>query len=112
KRIRPTILDGDGPDIPEGPLSVKFDHVSFNYFADEPVLRDVNFKIEPGQVLGLLGRTGSGKTTLARLIFRLYDTSAGTIYLNETGVGEARIRQLRQRVALVTQDVQLFQATV
>ena len=112
RRIHPAIVDGEGQAVPDGPLALTFDHVSFNYIDNEPVLHDVSFRVEPGKVLGLLGRTGSGKTTLARLIFRLYDTSAGTISLNETPIAEARIHQLRQRVALVTQDVQLFQATV
>jgi len=63
-------------------------------------------------VLGLLGRTGSGKTTLARLVFRFYDPTGGRISLNGTDIRTPRIDELRQRVALVTQDVQLFQASV
>jgi ATP-binding cassette subfamily B protein len=63
-------------------------------------------------VLGLLGRTGSGKTTLARLVFRLYDPSEGSIALSEVDIRDLRLRPLRQRVALVTQDVQLFEASV
>ncbi|HRV95993.1 MAG TPA: ABC transporter ATP-binding protein, partial [Anaerolineae bacterium] len=71
------------PALPVGPLAVEFQHVTFSYVDDEPVLRDVSFKLEPGQVLGLLGRTGSGKTTLTRLIFRLYDITTGQIRLSE-----------------------------
>jgi ATP-binding cassette subfamily B protein len=62
--------------------------------------------------MGLLGRTGSGKTTLARLVFRLYDPSKGRIELGGVSIGQPKLRALRQRVALVTQDVQLFQASV
>jgi ATP-binding cassette subfamily B protein len=63
-------------------------------------------------VLGLLGRTGSGKTTLARLVFRLYDPSVGCICLNGIDIRVARLSELRSKVALVTQEVQLFQGTV
>ena len=105
-------VDGPGAIFPEGPLALTFDHVSFSYVEHEPVLRDVSFELEPGRVLGLLGRTGSGKTSLARLVFRLYDVNAGTIALGGVEVRQPTLRQLRQRVALVTQDVQLFQATL
>jgi ABC-type multidrug transport system fused ATPase/permease subunit len=63
-------------------------------------------------VLGLLGRTGSGKTTVTRLIFRLYDTTSGTVQLNGIDVRQPRLYDLRRRVSMVTQDVQLFQASV
>jgi ATP-binding cassette, subfamily B, bacterial len=63
-------------------------------------------------VLGLLGRTGSGKTTLARLVFRLYDPVEGCVLLDHADIRQAHLGELRKRVALVTQDVQLFEATV
>jgi ABC-type multidrug transport system fused ATPase/permease subunit len=107
-----TVLDGAGTVFPAGPLSVHFDAVSFAYAADEPVLVDLSFHLEPGKVLGLLGRTGSGKTTLARLLFRLYDPLQGRICLDGSDIRQSRLADLRQRVALVTQDVQLFQASV
>lgn len=112
RAIKTKTVDGPGAEIAPGPLPLRFEHVSFSYVADEPVLEDVHFSLEPGRVLGLLGRTGSGKTTLARLIFRLYDVSAGEIALGGVDVRQPTLRQLRERVALVTQDVQLFQATV
>jgi ATP-binding cassette subfamily B protein len=76
------------------------------------VLKGVSFTLRPGRVLGLLGRTGSGKTTLARLLLRLYDPQAGDLRLGGVGVREPMLRALRQRVGMVTQDVQLFQASV
>jgi ABC-type multidrug transport system fused ATPase/permease subunit len=84
------------------------------------VLRQVSFQLEPGQVLGLLGRTGSGKTTLTRLLFRLYDPNSGSIRLGANGRGsnglldirQAGLDNLRQSIGLVTQEVQLFRATV
>ncbi len=112
RAIESTIQDGTGEDIPAGPLSLAFEKVSFSYKEDEPVLEDIDFQIKPGTVLGLLGRTGSGKTTLARLIFRLYDPTHGQIALGGVALPYPNLKALRQRVALVTQDVQLFQATV
>lgn len=110
--IRSRIQDGPGADIPPGPPSLAFDNVSFAYTEGEPVLRDLSFDLQPGAVVGLLGRTGSGKTTLARLIFRLYDPTAGRVVLNGVDVRQARLQDLRQCVAIVTQDVQLFQASM
>jgi ATP-binding cassette subfamily B protein len=106
------IVDGSGAAIPAGALSLAFDDVSFSYKEDEPVLRGINFDIKPGKVLGLLGRTGSGKTTLARLVFRLYDPTHGKIQLGDVPLTASYLRALRERVALVTQDVQLFQASI
>ncbi len=76
------------------------------------VLDDVSFTLEPGKVLGVLGRTGSGKTTLTRLLFRLYDVDAGQILLDGVDVRTVRLRDLRRQVGMVTQEVQLFEATV
>jgi ATP-binding cassette subfamily B protein len=76
------------------------------------VLSDISFTLAPGRVLGLLGRTGSGKTTLTRLLFRLYDLSSGSIRLGGVDLRTARLGDLRARVEIVTQDVQLFQASI
>jgi ATP-binding cassette, subfamily B, bacterial len=93
-------------------VAVAFDDVTFAYVDGEPVLRDVSFTLEPGKTLGLLGRTGSGKTTIARLLFRLYDPQAGDIRLDGAPITKLRTADLRSRVALVTQDVQIFHASV
>jgi ABC-type multidrug transport system fused ATPase/permease subunit len=94
------------------PLSVEFRNVAFAYEGNGNVLHDVSFHLQPGQALGVLGRTGSGKTTLTRLLFRLYDPAGGLIRLSQVEVREASLSELRSRVGLVTQDVQLFQASV
>jgi ATP-binding cassette subfamily B protein len=109
-----SIRDPDSPAavLPPGPLAVEFEGVSFGYRADEPVLRDVSVRLEPGQVLGLLGRTGGGKTTITRLLFRLHDPQAGQIRLGGIDLRDVRLDELRRRVGMVTQDVQLFHATV
>jgi ABC-type multidrug transport system fused ATPase/permease subunit len=100
--------------LPAGPPSIQFDQVSFHYedSSEESVLDDVSFHLEPGHTLGLLGRTGSGKTTLTRLLFRLYDPTSGSIRLSGINLTALPLAHLRYRVALVTQDVQLFQTTV
>jgi len=97
---------------PSGPLSVAFCDVTFGYKAAEPVLHEVSCDIAPGRVLGILGRTGSGKTTLARLLFRLYDAQEGEVCLGGSPVKALALRGLRQRIGMVTQDVQLFNAPV
>lgn len=103
----------DGPGtLPPGPLGVDVDRVSFGYVPDDLVLRDITVRLAPGRVLGLLGRTGSGKTTIGRLFVRFYDPTAGTIRLGGTDVRDVSLDNLRARVGLVTQDVQLFHASV
>jgi len=102
----------DGTDLlPAGPLSVELEDVSFGY-ADDLVLHGISFRLPPTRVLGLLGRTGSGKTTIGRLLVRLYDPSAGTIRLGGMDIRAAQLQHLRRRVGIVTQDVQLFHASV
>mgnify|MGYP000848395511 CR=1 FL=1 len=80
--------------------------------AVERALDTVTFTLAPGQVLGLLGRTGSGKTTLTRLLLRLYDPQQGTICLGGVHLPELALADLRARVGVVTQDVQLFSASI
>jgi ATP-binding cassette, subfamily B, bacterial len=103
---------GAAPETGRQALALAFEGVTFGYVKEEPVIRGVSFAVRPGEVLGVLGRTGSGKTTLARLVFRLYEADAGGISLGDRDVREYPLRDLRHRVAMVTQDVQLFQATV
>lgn len=165
---QPTIHDGDGAVLPDGPLAMQFDGVSFVYDDDLPaassvmrhpspdgdepdsdhgsritdydthaVLKNVTFTLEPGRILGLLGRTGSGKTTISRLLLRFYDPTEGTIRLGTpppqsspggegsatplplggAGGGLIDLRhttqsEIRRRVGMVTQDVELFHASV
>ncbi|RJQ04067.1 MAG: ABC transporter ATP-binding protein [Bacillota bacterium] len=111
--IRSRVKDGPGDHIPRGALDVTFDSASFTYEEDdEPVLHDLSFHLEAGRTLGLLGRTGSGKTTLARLLFRLYDPTEGDVRLGGVSLRAATLADLRSRVGMVTQEVQLFHATV
>lgn len=111
--IAPRVVDGEGATLPAGALSVELDNVSFAYDT-EPVLDRVSFHLVPGEVLGLLGRTGSGKTTISRLLFRLHDVAAGSgeVRLGGVDIRRTKLDDLRRRVALVTQDVQLFAGTL
>jgi ATP-binding cassette subfamily B protein len=109
----PQIVDAQpGVLLPNGPLSVELDTVSFAYPDDELVLREVSAQLAAGSVLGVLGRTGSGKTTLTRLLLRLYDPNGGTVRLGGVDLRHVPNADLRARVAIVTQDIQLFSATV
>ena len=138
--LRPEVVEAtagvDGNILSPKAPSVVFDGVSFAYkdrrqmtndesgmtneegepSLDTPtVLHDVSFAVAPGRVLGVLGRTGSGKTTLTRLLFRLYDVDAGGIRIGDNGGVDLRdvpLSGLRRHIGLVTQDVQLFAATV
>jgi ATP-binding cassette subfamily B protein len=78
----------------------------------EMVLCNIEFNLKPGRILGLLGRTGSGKTTITRLLFRLYDPDEGCIRLGGVDLRDLHIQELRRSVGMVTQNIQLFHATV
>jgi ABC-type multidrug transport system fused ATPase/permease subunit len=97
---------------PDGALSVQFDDVAFTYGAGLPTVTGISFDLAPGQILGLLGRTGSGKTTLTRLLLRLYDPTSGVIRLGGTPLPDLSLDAIRRGVAIVTQDIQLFHAPV
>jgi ATP-binding cassette subfamily B protein/ATP-binding cassette subfamily C protein len=113
--IKSRLVDGT-QEMPAQAPAIAFDRITFAYPDEEvdkhPVLRDVSFVIPPQKVVGLLGRTGSGKSTLIRLLFRLYDVNAGEIRFDQAPIRDFTLASLRQHVGLVTQDVQLFYATV
>lgn len=112
RAIRPEVIDGTEALPLGGSPTLAFEDVSFGYNGADPVLRELSFALRPASVLGLLGRTGSGKSTLARLVFRLYDPIHGRILLDGQDIRAAKLGSLHRRVALVTQEVQLFHGTV
>lgn len=112
--MQPVIRDGVGAELPVGALAVEFDGVTFGYDADGDgmALNHISIQLEAGRVLGVLGHTGSGKTTLTRLLLRHYDPVAGAVRLGGVDLRELWLADLRERVGVVTQEVQLFHASV
>lgn len=110
--VSSVIRDGDGPCLPDGALSLEVRGLSFSYEAEQHVLEEVSIRLEPGRILGVLGRTGGGKTTLSRLLNRFYDPDAGEIILGGQDLRAIRISELRRRLAYATQDVQLLRASI
>ena len=106
------IEEGEGETLPAGALGVEFKQVSFSYNKDSRVLHDISFSLQPGERLGIVGRTGSGKTSISRLLLRLYNTDSGTIEVGGVDIRSLRLEALYNRVGMVTQDVQLFDGTL
>lgn len=106
------VVDGPGAELPAGPLPVSFRHVTFGYGDDPDVLHDVTIEVPAGSVVGIVGRTGSGKSSLARLLARFHDPRQGTIEVAGVDLRSMARHQLRDRVALVTQEVHVLRASV
>jgi ABC-type multidrug transport system fused ATPase/permease subunit len=119
ERIR-GILDADTV-IPEHPDAreagaltgdIEFEHVAFAYNADAPVLKDVNFKIKAGQLVGVVGPTGGGKSTIVSLIPRFYDPSSGVVKIDGVDVREYKFHSMRDQIGYVLQETVLFEGSV
>jgi ATP-binding cassette subfamily B protein len=109
----PEITDKDEVmELPEIKGEVRFDHVSFSYDKDTPVLKDVSFHINPGETIALVGPTGAGKTTIVNLISRFYDIQEGNLFIDNYNVKDVSIESLRQQMGVMTQDNFLFSGTI
>jgi ATP-binding cassette subfamily B protein len=112
----------DGPDqIPDPPAlvnpperrgRVEFDHVSFSYNPDVPLIKDLSLVAEPGQTIAIVGPTGAGKTTLVNLLMRFYDIDEGSIRLDGVDIAEMPRSDLRSNLGMVLQDTWLFGGTI
>lgn len=91
---------------------ITFHHVSFEYQPNVPVLKDISFKIDPGEKVALVGATGSGKTTLIKLINRTYDATQGEIEVDGVSIHQFALSELRRHIGVVLQDVALFSSTL
>jgi subfamily B ATP-binding cassette protein MsbA len=115
-----TILGADDmipekPDAkPVGPVKgeITFEKVAFSYKPDAPVLKEITFKIQPGQLVGFVGATGGGKSTVASLIPRFYDPTQGRILIDGVDIKDLKLKSLRDQVGLVLQDTVLFRGTI
>jgi subfamily B ATP-binding cassette protein MsbA len=119
ERVR-GILDTDAviPEKPDGlepetlAGEIEFEHVAFGYDPAAPILTDVSFKIKPGQFVGIVGPTGSGKSTVVSLIPRFYDLQAGAIRIDGKSVGDYKLKALRDQIGYVLQETVLFRGTI
>lgn len=102
----------DAPDLPDIQGEVRFEDVSCAYHPGRPVLEQVSFRVEPGQTVALVGATGSGKTTVANLVPRFYDVSAGRVLIDGYDVRQVSLPSLRRQVGIVMQETTLFSGTI
>jgi ABC-type multidrug transport system fused ATPase/permease subunit len=109
---RSSIDDSGTAVLPLGPLAIDLEHVTLAYEAGQAVLADVDLHVAAGTTLGIVGRTGSGKTSLGRLLVRFWDASDGAVRIGGVDVRTVPLAELRRRVGVVTQDVELFRASV
>ncbi|MBR5680554.1 MAG: ABC transporter ATP-binding protein, partial [Clostridia bacterium] len=91
---------------------IEFKNVSFHYNPNRPILKDVNIKIHAGDNIGLVGHTGSGKSTIANLITRMYDPISGQILMDGTDLKKIRMASIRKNIAIVSQEIFLFRGTI
>ncbi|MDO4291609.1 MAG: ABC transporter ATP-binding protein [Eubacteriales bacterium] len=110
---RPTITEKKDPVVlPSVSGDIRFDHVSFHKADGHEILHDISFHVEAGKTVGIMGATGSGKTSIIQLLQRLYDATGGAIYLDGTDIRDLSLRQLRGSISMVMQDVFLFSDTI
>jgi ABC-type multidrug transport system fused ATPase/permease subunit len=103
---------GNAIELPPGPGRIAFEHVTFGYDRERPVLAGIDLDIDPGRTVALIGHTGSGKTTLTALVPRFYDPSAGRVLIDGTDVRDVTLTSLRRTIGVVSQDPFLFSDTV
>ena len=109
----PEIFDApDAVDLPDGPVTIELQDVTFGYAKSRPVLREVTLTVRPGETLALVGGAGSGKSTVSLLLPRFYDVHSGSVKVGGVDVREARLSSLRSRLGVVFEDSFLFSDTI
>jgi ATP-binding cassette subfamily B protein len=109
----PAIASPADPEpFPDGPLTIEFDHVWFAYKDEDWVLKDVSFRVNPGETIAIVGHTGAGKTTLTNILLRFYDVQQGAIRIGGIDVRRFDLRELRRQFGVVLQDPYLFTGTI
>ena len=110
---RPEIADRpDAKPLAGGAGGIRFEQVNFHYQPERPILKDLDFRIEPGQTLAVVGHSGAGKSTLARLLFRFYDVTGGRVLIDGQDIRDLTQQSLRAAIAIVPQDTVLFNESV
>jgi ATP-binding cassette subfamily B protein len=110
---QPDVVDPDDPEtLPEGPLSVELDDVTFGYSRHDPVLEGVSLRVEPGETLAVVGTAGSGKSTIALLLPRFYDPQRGELRLGGVPLPRLRLADLRRELGVVFEEAFLFSDTI
>lgn len=110
---KPDIFDKpDAIVLPGVKGKVTFDHISFEYEPGSPVLKDITFTAVPGETVALVGPSGAGKTTMIHLIPRFFDVTSGKILIDDNSLKDVNLHSLREQIALVPQDVQLFSSSI
>ncbi|KAG4073385.1 hypothetical protein HA402_008541 [Bradysia odoriphaga] len=102
----------DAPALEGGRGVIEFENVAFSYTPERPLIRDLSFRVEPGQTVAIVGPTGAGKTTLVNLIMRFYELSGGRITLDGQDIADIRRAELRSRTGMVLQDPWLFAGSI
>ena len=111
--LQPEIEDVSDAIKVENPVgNIKFENVNFAYNDDRPILRNINFEVNAGEMLAVVGLTGAGKSTLVSLIPRFYETSGGVVRIDGVDVREMQLKSLREAISVVTQEPILFSASV
>ncbi|KRM94400.1 ABC transporter ATP-binding protein MsbA family protein [Lentilactobacillus senioris DSM 24302 = JCM 17472] len=114
-QVKPTILEPDHPvAFPKSPLAVELDHVNFSYLGNSemPTIEDVSFDVPAGKTTALVGHSGSGKSTITKLIDRMYDINGGQITINGDNIAYFRLEDLRRHIAIVSQDLFILDGTL
>lgn len=115
-RVKPKITESDSAKSfsaeRDRNIGLEFRRVSFSYHPDRRILRDVSFSVEPGQKVAIVGASGAGKSTIAKLLFRFYDPDSGGIYLNGENIRDLSLHDLRRQFGVVPQDTVLFNDTI